>query len=214
MPRARLARWQKVQSANLDQGGRWHLADSDKVFDRAAALPAPHKNDTLPLLHCEAIPKDVFFPADEHEIRAAFESSRVPEKSSLTHIYLRKPRASEFRSGRIPLAEYVALDAYAVLIFYPWPRSLLMPLKKKPTDNILSRYRRFAPELVSHKGKWHLQWKEKHVAEFFLNELLPAELLVHAEFREKHTARMSHRGTELPVQYANQRFFEENTVIW
>jgi hypothetical protein len=58
------------------------------------------------------------------------------------------------------------------------------------------------------------RWQKEQVGEFFLNELLPAELLVHAEFREKHAARMSHRGTELPVQYANQRFFEENTVIW
>jgi hypothetical protein len=214
MPREKLARWQKIQTANLAQSGRSHLPDADKVFDRAAALPVPHPNDRLPLLFTDAITKDVFFPAEEHEILAAIEASRVPEKNSLTHIHLRKPRASEFRSGRIPLAEYVALGDYAVLIFYPWPRTLLMPLKKKPADNILNRYRRFEPELVSHKGKWHLQWKEDKVADFFLNELLPAELLVHAEFQAKHATRMSQKRIELPVQYANQRFFEENTVIW
>lgn len=214
MPRERLARWQKVQTSNLDQSGRSHLADSDKVFDRAAELQVPREGDRLPLVLCDNIPKDVFFPADEQAVVAAIEASRVPEKSSLTHIYLRKPKASDFRNGRIPLAEYVALDQYAVLIFYPWPRNLLMPLKKKPADNILNRYRRFEPSLVSHKGKWHLQWKEDKVADFFLNELLPAELLVHAEFQAKHAARKNQKFIELPVQYANQRFFEENTVIW
>ncbi|GAB4432691.1 MAG: hypothetical protein OHK0011_15630 [Turneriella sp.] len=106
------------------------------------------------------------------------------------------------------------MQNFPVLIFYPWPRSLLLPLKKKPADNILNRYRRFEPELVSHKGKWHLQWKEDKVADFFLNDLLPAELLVHTEFQAKHASWTSHKRRELPVRSANQRFFEENTVIW
>ncbi len=213
MPRERLARWQKIQTANLGQSGRSHLADAARVFDRAAALPVPQADDRLPLLICETIPKDVFFPADEQAILQAFEDCRVPEKTSLTHICLRKPRASEFRSGRIPLAEYIALDEVAVVIFYPWPRSLMMPLKKKPADSILHQYRRFEPVLISHKAKWHLKWKVERVADFFLNELLPAELLIHAEIRAKHAARMSKQGFDLPVQYARQRYFEEQTVI-
>lgn len=214
MPREKLARWQKDQTTGLNQSGRSHLADADRVFDRATALPAPHLQGPGPLLICDSLSKYVFFPAAEREVLAAVKASRVPETQSLTHVHLRKPRASEFRSGRVPLAEYIALDAYAVLVLYPWPKSLLMPLKKKPADSILRRYRRFEPELVSHKGKWHLKWKEGKVADFFLHELLPAELQVHAEFQTQYAARVAQKGAGEPVQYANQRFLEESTVIW
>lgn len=211
MPREKQARWQKQQP--LAVSGRSHLANADKVFERAAGLTLPHAGDTLPIYLIDTIPKDLFFPFEEGQIADEFSKMPASDAEGISHIWLRRPRASEFRNGRIPLSEYIAWGNIALIALYPWPTTLRMPLTKKPTDQILNRYRRWAPRLTSHKGKWHLEWTAEHAAEFCIGELVRHMVSVHAEFRAKHLAREAKRGEELPAAYAQQRFFEENLVI-
>lgn len=210
MPKERQARWQKAGATS----GRSHLATADKIFDRIALLPPIHSGERLPIYLTDNIPKDLFFPLEETDISATLASLPADDCKGITHIWLRRPLSSEFRSGRIPLAEYIALGEAALIVIYPWPTALRMPLTKKPADKVLNRYRRFAPKLTSHKGKWHLEWLPEQAKDFCANELIRHEVATHAEFRAKHAAKESRRGEELPIQYANQRFFEENLEYW
>lgn len=214
MAHEKKASWQKNKALGGAISGRSHLATADKVFDRVLSLEMPHPNDTLPLFITDTVPKDLYFPIEEADIRDALDKANANDTAGLTHIWLRRPRASEFRSGRIPLAEYIALEEIALIAFYPWPNHMLMPLTKKPSDAILNRYKRWKPSLTSHKGKWQLQWHADLVRDFCLTELVKHMLAVHTDFRQKHAARESTKRIELPVQYANQRYIEENLVIW
>jgi len=211
MPKERQARWQKSQSRSGAISGRSHLATADKIFDRISGLEAPSGKITYTT---DEIPHDVFFPLTEDEIAAALGEASASDASGITHVWLRRARASDFRSGRIPLAEYIAVDNIALLVFYPWPENLRMPLTKKPGDVIVNRYKRWSPKLTSHKGKWHFEWQTEQAKDFCLSELIRHEIQVHSDFIQKHAAREARKGESLPVQFASQRYFEESLVIY
>lgn len=213
MAKEKKARWQINASQSAPVGGRSHLATAEAVFDRALSLEMPDVSEEWPRYVTDSIPKDVFFPADEAEIARAFKALPAVDTEGISHIWLRRAKASEFRSGRIPLAEYIAWGDIALIVFYPWPESLRLPLTRKPADKVLIRYKRWKPAAVSHKGKWHFSWEVEAAKDFCLNELVRHMVLVHSDFRKEHLAREKRRGEEIPVQYANQRYFEENLVI-
>ena len=209
------ARWEKNKAIGGIVSGRSHLATADKVFDRVRTIEAPHPKDQLPIYMTDNIPKDVFFPVDEQEIRDTLAKLPKDDVKGITHIWLRKAKASEFRNGRSPLAEYIAIDGVNLIAFYPWPEHLRMPLTKKLPDAILNRYRRWSPQMSSNKGKWLLEWQPDTAKDFCLSDLIRHEVAVHVEFTAKHAARSSRQPMiELPIQYANQRYIEENLEIW
>lgn len=213
MAKDRKARWQINASQSAPVGGRSHLPTAEAVFDRALKLEMPEASEAWPRYITDAVPKDVFFPASAEEIDAVFRQLPGTDTDGISHIWLRRAKASEFRSGRIPLAEYIAWGDIAAIVFYPWPESLRLPLTKKPADKVLIRYKRWKPAPVSHKGKWHFSWSADTARDFCLTELVRHMVLVHSDFRKDHLAREKRRGEEIPVQYANQRYFEENLVI-
>lgn len=206
----RTARWQK----NTAESGRSHLATADKVFDRIRGLKVPRTSDKTPVFITEDIPKDVFFPVAENELSAAFQKLGA-DTQGVTHVLLRRAKSSEFRSGRIPFAEYIFAEGICLIAFYPWPRGMVLPLGKKPADNVLNRYKRWGVELTSHKGKWQLIWKSEQLADFYLEELLKHEVEVHTDFQKRILPRALARGRDvMELRYSNQRFFEESQVIW
>jgi hypothetical protein len=213
MPKERKARWQINESHSAPVSGRSHLPTANAIFDRVVSLEMPEAGEPWPRYSTDTVPKDMFFPADEHEIDQALKALPAIDTDGISHIWLRRAKASEFRSGRIPLAEYIAWGDIALIVFYPWPESLRMPLIKKPADKVLIRYKRWKPVAKSHKAKWHFEWQAETAKDFCLNELVRHMALVHSDFRKEHSAREKRRGEEIPVQYANQRYFEENTVI-
>lgn len=213
MPKERKARWQINASQSAPVGGRSHLPTAEAIFDRAATLEMPEVGETWPRYMTDSVPKDVYFPAGAEEIDETFRALPAIDTDGISHIWLRRAKASEFRSGRIPLAEYIAWGDIALIVFYPWPQSLRLPLTKKPADKVLIRYKRWKPQAKSHKAKWHFEWQADTAKDFCLNELVRHMVLVHSDFRKEHSAREKRRGEEIPVQYANQRYFEENLVI-
>ncbi len=215
MAQKKQARWEKNNALGGIVSGRSHLATADKVFDRVRTIAAPHPKDQLPIYMTDTVPKDVFFPIDEQDIRDTLAKLPKEDVKGITHIWLRKAKASEFRNGRIPLAEYIAIDGVNLIAFYPWPEHMRMPLTKKLPDAILNRYRRWSPTMTSHKGKWLLEWQADSVKDFCLSDLIRHQVAVHIAFTAKHNAKMSRQPLiELPVQYANQSYIEENLEIW
>jgi hypothetical protein len=215
MANKKLARWQNDPSLGGTVSGRSHLANSDKVFDRVTALNPPHKSDALPILLEDEVPKDLFFPVEPAEVLEAIRKFPAADIAGLTHVWMRRPKSSEFRNGRIPLAEYVSVDAFRLIAIYPWPASMTIPLIKKPGDTVMNRYKKWAPELISHKGKWLLRWQHDQVREFFMHELLQHEVALHAANERKIKTDLSRADrVVLQNQYANQRYFEGNLTIF
>ena len=208
MPKPKQARWQK--QLRYDEENPSH----DKIFDRVNGLAKPRKGDRIPVILQDDVPKDLYFPADAVETEKFLETVPPQELAGLTHIWLRKPKASEFRSGRIPYAEYIRLEGLCVIALYPWPANMLTPLQAKPGDKIMNRYKRWAPELTSHKAKWLVKWRGDAVQDFFLNDLLKGELNHHTELQQKIDTEMEGRQHGIdPHLYARQRFFENTLTI-
>jgi hypothetical protein len=204
---------------NLTKKNEWHKSRiygsdpdeaPDKVFDRVSLLLPAKRNDALPIYVEDNPAKDDFFPLETNEIAEIVSKSIAPESRDLTHVWLRRPKPSEFRGGRIPFTEYFYANDICLMVFYPWPKNLIFPLTKKPTDAILNRYRKWSPKVSSHKGKWQLQWTENSVHDFYVNDLLRNLLALHTDFHTK-LAQMPERRLRNGnlVQYANQRFFEQ-----
>lgn len=215
MAQKKQTRWEKNNLVGGAASGRTHLATADKVFDRVRTIDAPHPRDKLPIYFTDTVPKDMFFPIDEQDIRDTLDKLPKEDVKGITHIWLRKAKASDFRNGRIPLAEYIAIDGVNLIAFYPWPEHMRMPLTKKLPDIILNRYKRWSPTMSSHKGKWLLEWQAETLKDFCLTDLIRHEVAVHAEFMAKHAARSSRQPMiQMPIQYANQRYIEENLEIW
>jgi hypothetical protein len=199
MPKQKQARWQKQVHYDGDNPGH------DKVFDRVRSLSAPGARETLPIFLEDDLPKDLFFPIDKNDIAGTFQGDA---SQGITHIWLRRPKSSEFRSGRIPFAEYVRTEKICLIALYPWPRNMLIPLQGKPGDAILKRYKIWSPELISHKSKWQLKWSPDTVRPFYVDELLKAELIHHAEVEAKIVSGAIRSGV-----YARQRFFENTLAL-
>lgn len=202
MPTPKQARWQRQLRYDEENPGH------DKIFDRVRALSAPGARANLPLITEDEVPKDLFFPITAADIAEALKSFPAGDLEGITHISLRRPKSSEFRSGRIPFAEYVRTEEICLIALYPWPQNMLTPLTGKPGDAILNRYKRWAPELKSHKAKWLLAWRAESVTDFYLNELLRGEILHHAETERKIRAGQIRSGV-----YARQRFFENSLTL-
>ena len=205
MPLANKNEWHKSRIYGSDPDEA-----PDKVFDRVNLLMPVKPSDVLPLIVEDVPSKDAFFPVEPAELTELILKAIKPEARELTHIWYRRPKPSEFRGGRVPFTEYIYANGICLIVFYPWPETLIFPLTKKPTDAILNRYRKWSPKVSSHKGKWQLQWNLDSVRDFYLNDLLKNLLGLHFDFQTK-LAQMPDgrlRNGQL-VQYANQRFFEQ-----
>lgn len=202
MPKPKQARWQK--QTRFDEENPSH----DRIFDRVSGLKKPGPRATTPEFIEDNLPKDVFFPVTQDDIRGMFDALPAENLTGITHIWLRKAKSSEFRSGRIPLAEYVRTEDICLIALYPWPENMQTPLTGKPGDAILSRYKRWAPELMSHKAKWLIKWRPETVGDFYLNELLKGEINHHAEMQQKMLAGLIRSGL-----YARQRYFENTLAL-
>jgi hypothetical protein len=210
MSQSKQARWQKNTELNEVFSSRAHVESADKIFDRVRGIQMPRKSDVTPLFMEDQPSKDAYFPASVTEITEVLGKIPKTDTAGITHIWLRRAKASEFRSGRIPFAEYVTRDDIHLIVLYPWPENMIFPLTKKPADAVLTRYKKWAPEPFSHKGKWNLKWNATTVQDFYLHELLVREIGHHVDFQQKNWSKQN----GMPVQYATQRYFEETLIIY
>lgn len=178
-------------------------------------LKKPGSRDSKPIFLEDEVPRDFFFPASLDDIREAVATLAKADATTITHVYLRRAKSSEFRSGRIPFAEYVRADGICLIALYPWPKHLQTPLTHKPGDAIMNRYKRWAPRLQSHKGKWSLQWDAEPLKDFFLSEIFKSEILCHvAVVREIENLAGKLLRRNKAELFARQRFFEDTVEIF
>lgn len=209
MPQKKQARWQKVRPLDEDP------VSDEKVFDRVRGLKKPGPRDSTPILLEDELPHDFYFPASLAEVSEAISTIAGSDSASITHVYLRRAKSSEFRSGRVPFAEYVRAEGICLIAVYPWPTHLQTPLTHKPGDAIMNRYKRWAPQLQSHKAKWSLKWHTDAVRNFFLDDVLKSIVLCHVEIQ-----RASEKNQDLARRrnkaelFAQQRYFEDTVEVY
>lgn len=208
MPKPKQARWEK--QLRYDEENPTH----DKIFDRVKGLKKPGKFEAMPVILQDDLPKGMYFPAESDQVAELLKTLSSADLAGLTHIWLRRAKASEFRSGRIPFAEYIRSEDLCVIAIFAWPDHMLTPLIAKPGDKIMNRYKSWSPQLTSHKGKWLIQWSHDVVTDFFLNDVLKGEINHHTEMQQKINTEMEGRQHGInPRLYARQRFFENTLTV-
>ena len=207
-------RWKKSRKFGDVFGGRRYPKIADKVFNRAHSLTKPNFTDTLPIFLKDNPSKDMYFPVNSQEVSSALSNLPEADTAGLTHVWLRRAKPGDFEKELIPFAEYICGSGVYLIVLYPWPRNMLLPLSKRPTAAKLKRYQRWAPELVYSKNLWHLKWQPEAVKDFYLSDLIPHEIAHHVDYQQRHWSKANTRQREeFAIQYANQRYFEGSEAV-
>jgi hypothetical protein len=123
--------WKKSHTFGDIFGGRMSRKIPDRIVRRAHSLRPPSPQDETPLLIVDNPSRDFYFPLTPNEIR--HELSHLPkcDWSEITHIWLRRFKKAEYAAAELPLAEFICGSGVRLIVLYPWPYDLRMPLGKQ-----------------------------------------------------------------------------------
>ena len=122
----------------------------------------------------------------------------------MTHLWLRRVKKSDFASGHHPLAEFVCGCGVRLIVLYPWPKDMLLPLgPQRPGAKLLRFYSRWCDDLVEDGGEWFLRWKLPALRSFYAEGLLFHEVGHHVDrYRRRWSRANRRRVEEFADQYA------------
>jgi len=124
----------------------------------------------------------------------------------VTHIWQRRFKKSEYENAELPLAEFICGSGVRLIVLYPWPNDLRIPLgAKKPTERFLKSYQDYAPTAEQCNGQWFLKWEPAAVKDFCVEQLLYHEVGHHVDFYNRHWSKANQNAVE---EFANQYAFE------
>ncbi len=127
--------------------------------------------------------------------------------SRITHIWERRFKKTEYEIGELPLAEYICGSGVRLIVLYPWPEDLLMPLgEKKPTASRMKAFSDYASELKHVDGWWYLKWERDAVRNFCVEVLLYHEIGHHVDYYNRRWSKANAKSLEEAAdQYAYER---------
>lgn len=68
-------------------------------------------------------------------------------------------KKSDFATGHYPLAEFVCGSGVRLIVLYPWPKDMLLPLgPQRPGEKLVKFCSRWCDDLIECGGKWFLRW--------------------------------------------------------
>ena len=68
--------------------------------------------------------------------------------SRITHIWERRFKKTEYETGELPLAEFICGSGVQLIVLYPWPNDLRMPLgTRKPTGRKTDAFVKYSTDL-------------------------------------------------------------------
>lgn len=151
--------------------------------------------------------REFIFPLSPDEIRHELEHLPKRDWSTITHIWLRRFKKTEYESGELPLAEFICGSGVRLIVLYPWPADLSLFLsKKRPTDRQLKLYAGYDATLVETDGGWSLEWTLPVLKDFYIQTLLYHEVGHNVDWYKRHwTAANRRSGEEFADQYAYER---------
>jgi hypothetical protein len=200
-------RWKKSRTFGDVYGGRRHRKIPDGIVSRAHSLKRPSAHDVLPLFIVDNSSRDFYFPLTPDEIRT--ELAHLPERdwSQITHIWQRRFKKAEYETGEMPLAEFIAGSGVQLIVLYPWPKDLRMPLgTRKPTDKRLHAFAKYSTDLQHADGGWYLHWNRESVKDYCVEQLLYHEIGHHVDWYKRHWSEANRKAVEeFADQYAYER---------
>jgi hypothetical protein len=209
MDRKRTA-WKNSRTFGDVYGGRTSPKIPDRIFRRMHSIKPPTQHDELPLYIVDNPSRDFFFPLQPSDI--AHELKHVPERdwSSITHIWLRRFKKSEYEDRELPFAEFICGSGVRLVVLYPWPLDMrLFISEKKPTDRKLKRYGKYTNKLVQTASGWFLEWTMAELKNFYIEVLLFHEIGHNVDWYNRH---WSGSNQKLVEAFADQYAFERTSL--
>jgi hypothetical protein len=171
-----------------DRRGREHIP--------VHALPAASGGE--PLLIENRPHRDYVFPIRGDEALGRIAQLPESDTSGITHVWLRRMGPKENR----PFGSYAYGPGYAVIILYPWPRSLRWWLGPRPPSPGWRRLtERFDGTLGTKRGRWYASFTRERARRFFLDDLILHEVGHHVDWRRRSPANRR-QVEEFADQYA------------
>lgn len=199
--------WKKSRTFGDVYGGRSSRKIPDRIIQRAHSLHPPGPHDETPLFIVDNPSRDYYFPLTPDEIK--HELTHLPKRdwSHITHIWQRRFKKTEYEATELPLAEFICGSGVRLIVLYPWPHDLRMPLgTKKPTDRQLKSYSQYTTELEHNAEGWYLKWEEAAVKDFCVEQLLYHEVGHHVDWYKRHWSKANSKAIEeFADQYAYER---------
>ncbi len=201
--------WKKSRTFGDVFGGRMSRKIPDRIVRRAHSLHPPGPHDSLPIFLIDNPSRDFFFPLTPEEIRRELLELPKRDWSQITHIWQRRFKKTEYDAGELPLAEFICGSGVRLIVLYPWPNDLYMPLgEKRPTRAQLRAFADYTADLRHSDNCWYLRWTIKATRDFCIERLLYHEIGYHVDFYRRHWSKANHRSTE---DFANQYAYECTT---
>jgi hypothetical protein len=174
--------WKKSRTFGDIHGGRTRRRLADNIFARAHSLKRPAPGVELPLFLRDNPSRDFFFPVSVEDVRQVLAQLPAVCRDSLTHVWFRRVKKTDWEARRKPLAAFIAGSGVRLVVLYAWPRDLLFRFgAKKPARKKLREFARWGPELIRDGGEWCLRWTEDSLRLFYLQHLVLHEIGHHVD---------------------------------
>jgi hypothetical protein len=210
MHNKKLTAWKKSRKFGDIYGGRKRLKLSDNIFARAHSLLKPGINDIIPIFRIDNPSRDFFFPVAADEIMDTLAKLPKQHTNSITHIWLRKVKKSDYEARKSVQACFICGSGVRLIILYPWPTNLLLSFgPKKPNGKLLNQYFQWCSNLINKNGEWMLKWDRISVKKYYLEHLLLHEIGHHVDWYYRHWSAANSKQLE---EFANQYAVEWSSV--
>ncbi len=198
--------WKKSRTFGDVYGGRTSRKVPDRIRWRAHSLRPPTQHDDLPIFMVDNPSRDFFFPLTCTEIQK--ELRHLPKKhwKTVTHVWLRRFRKTDYADGILPFAEFICGSGVRAIVLYPWPKDLRLYLgPRRPAERVLRPYAKYAPVLRQHADGWYLAWSLASLKDFYVEYLLYHEIGHNLDWYDRKWTAANRRSAEA---FADQYAFE------
>jgi hypothetical protein len=201
--------WKKSRTFGDVFGGRTHRKIPDRILRRAHSLNPPGPHDSLPIFIVDNPSREYFFPLSADEIQRELRHLPKRDWSQITHIWERRFKKTEYEAGELPLAEFICGSGVRLVVLYPWPKDLRMPLgEKKPGKNRTRIFTDYTTDLHHCSDGWYLKWTMHAVKNFCVEQLLYHEIGHHVDWYRRHWSQANRKAVE---EFADQYAFERTS---
>jgi hypothetical protein len=194
--------WRKSRRFGDVFGGRTRPKRTDGIFRRLHSFAAPADGTPTPILVEDNPSRDFFFPLGGREVLDALRRLPSEHVEGITHVWLRRVKKGDFASGEHPLAEFVCGRGVRLIVLYPWPKDMLLPLgPHKPLARVLNGYSRWTTDLLQAPGGWFLRWTLPALQSFWVEGVLFHEVGHHVDRYGRRWSKANRRQLE---EFADQ----------
>lgn len=194
--------WHKSRKLGDVFGGRSRPKQRDGIFRRLHSFTAPAQGTSTPVLLEDNPSRDFFFPMSAAETMAALRGLPPEHLAGITHLWLRRLKKTEFAAGNHPLAEFICGGGVRLIVLYPWPRDMLLPLgRHKPSARLLKSYSEWTTDLVHNSEGWFLRWTLASLRSFWIEGIVFHEIGHHVDKCSRRWSKANRRQVE---EFADQ----------